>query len=154
MKTIIFSLLLVCVSIFQNSFATISHYETITFKVSGKCDMCKTRIESALKTHAAVQSASWDATTKNVTVVYNPHTASVDQLHQIVADAGYDTEKIKATDAAYKALPKCCQYNKESNLCCKMKCCKKKACAKDCCTTDCSADKTCTTDCCKASCCK
>jgi periplasmic mercuric ion binding protein len=154
MKTIIFTLLVACVGIFQNTFATTTHYETTTFKVSGNCDMCKTRIESALKQNAAVQSASWDATTKIVTVVYNPHTASVDQLQQLVANAGYDTDNIKATDAAYKALPKCCQYNNEGNPCCKMKCCKKKTCEKGCCTKECTTGKTCATDCCKGACCK
>jgi mercuric ion binding protein len=156
MKTIIFSIVLACVSIFQNTFATTTHYETTTFKVSGNCDMCKSNIESALKANSAVQSANWDVNTKVVTVVYNPHVATVDQLQQLVADSGYDTEKIKATDAAYKALPKCCQYNneKQANACCKKKCCKKKACATDCCTAECTTDKACTTECCKAACCK
>lgn len=156
MKTIIFSLVLACMGIFQNVYATTAHYETATFNVSGNCDMCKAKIESALKASTAVQSATWDASTKVVTVVYNPHATSVDQLQQLVADSGYDTEKIKASPTAYKALPKCCQYNNESkgNPCCKKKCCKTKACDKDCCTAECAPDKACTTECCKAACCK
>ena len=112
MKTIIFMIVLACASIFQNVFAASTHYETTTFKVSGNCDMCKNRIETALKKNSGVQSASWDVKTKTVTVVYNPHSISVNQLHQLVADAGHDTDKIKSTDTAYKALPGCCKYKR------------------------------------------
>ncbi|ABG60563.1 heavy-metal-associated domain-containing protein [Cytophaga hutchinsonii] len=154
MKTIIFSIVFVCAGFIQTAFATKNHYETATFKVSGMCEMCKNRIETALKANTAVQSATWDADTKVVTVVYNPHAATVDQLQQLVADAGHDTEKIKATDAAYKALPKCCQFNNADKNCCAKKCCKKKACVKDCCTAECTTDKACTKDCCQAACCK
>lgn len=155
MKTIIFSALIVFVSFFQTAWATTTHYETITFKVSGNCTMCKNRIESALKANTAVQQATWDSDTKIVTVVYNPHVISSGQLHQLVADAGHDTEKVHAADAAYKSIPKCCQYNNNSDKhCCAKKCCKKKACVKDCCTAECTTDKACTSECCKASCCK
>lgn len=112
MKPIIFSIVLAFASIFQSSFAKTTHYETTTFKVSGNCEMCKSRIEAALKKNSAIQSASWDVKTKTVTVVYNPHAISVNQLHQLVADAGHDTDKIKATDAVYKTLPGCCKYKR------------------------------------------
>lgn len=112
MKTIIFSTVLAFAGLFHSLTAATTHYETTTFKVSGNCEMCKSRIESALKKNTGVQSASWDVKTKTVTIVYNPHTISVDQLHQLVADAGHDTDKIKATDAAYKALPGCCKYDR------------------------------------------
>ena len=110
MKTIIFSTLLAFAGLFHSAATT--HYETITFKVSGNCDMCKNRIEAALKKNSAVQNASWDVKTQTVTVVYNPHAISVDQLHQLVADSGHDTDKVKATDASYKALPGCCKYKR------------------------------------------
>jgi len=111
MKTIIFSMFLAFASLF-NTLAAVAHYETTTFKVSGNCEMCKSRIEAALKKNTGVQSANWDVKTKTVTVVYNPHTVSVDQLQQLVADGGHDTEKFKATDAAYKGLPGCCKYKR------------------------------------------
>lgn len=112
MKTIIFSTLLLFASVFQTVFASATHYETTTFTVSGNCEMCKSRIESALKKNTGVQSATWDVKTKMVTVVYNPHAISVNQLHQLVVDAGHDTDKVKASDASYKALPGCCKYKR------------------------------------------
>jgi len=114
MKTIIFSafFLLAFAGLFTSATAAVTHYETTTFKVSGNCEMCKKTIESALKKNGAIQSASWDVATKILTVTYNPHSISVDQIHQLVADAGYDTDKVKASDTAYKALPGCCQYKR------------------------------------------
>ncbi|HSY60677.1 MAG TPA: heavy metal-associated domain-containing protein [Cytophaga sp.] len=112
MKTIIFSTLLCFAGLFHSATAATAHYETTTFKVSGNCDMCKSRIEAALKKNSAVQSASWDVKTQTITVVYNPHAISVDQLHQLVADSGHDTDKVKATDTSYKALPGCCKYKR------------------------------------------
>ncbi|WP_018343263.1 heavy-metal-associated domain-containing protein [Cytophaga aurantiaca] len=112
MKTIIFSTFLAFAGLFHSVTATTTHYETTSFKVNGNCDMCKNRIEGALKKNSGVQSASWDVKTQTVTVVYNPHTISVDQLRQLVADAGHDTDKVKSTDASYKALPGCCKYKR------------------------------------------
>ena len=114
MKTIIFSALciLAFAGIFNHSTASVTHYETTTFKVSGNCEMCKSKIEAALKKNAAIQSSNWDVTTKILTVTYNPHSISIDQIHQLVANVGYDTDKVKATDASYKALPGCCKYKR------------------------------------------
>lgn len=112
MKTIILSALLSVVGLFHSVTASTTHYEKTTFKVSGNCEMCKSRIEAALKKNSAVQSATWDVTTKTVTIMYNPHSISVDQLHQLIADAGHDTDKVKATDTSYKALPGCCKYKR------------------------------------------
>ena len=112
MKTTIFSTFILFASMFQSVFATTTHYEKTTFKVYGNCEMCKSRIESALKKNTAVKSASWDVKTKMVTVEYNPHSISVNQLNQLVADAGHDTDKVKASDAVYKTLPGCCKYKR------------------------------------------
>jgi outer membrane receptor for ferrienterochelin and colicins len=82
---------------------------TVSFKVFGVCVQCEHRIEKALKVKG-VQSAKWDVTSKMVTVSYLPNALTVDKLHNIVAAAGHDTEKEKASDEVYKALPECCHY--------------------------------------------
>lgn len=82
---------------------------TVSFKVSGVCVQCKHRIEKAVKIKG-VQSASWDIPTKQLTVTYKPALVSIDDLYIAIAEAGHDTEKKKATDEAYKALPECCHY--------------------------------------------
>ncbi len=85
--------------------------KTTTFAVSGNCGMCKATIEKALKTKG-VKKAVWNAEKKTVSVNYYPTQISEEGLHQRVAAAGYDTEKVKAPNAAYEKLPGCCKYRK------------------------------------------
>lgn len=79
------------------------------FHVSGLCGMCKTRIEKALKIKE-VKYAKWDKKTKEVFVAYLSPSISVDSLQQRLAAVGHDTERYKAPDAVYAALPSCCLY--------------------------------------------
>jgi hypothetical protein len=95
--------------------------------------------------------------TKILKLTYNAGT-DVAAIQQRIADAGYDTPKFRATDAAYNSLDKCCQYERQvakqsANCCgsneCKMqdgKCadmtaCKEKGCCKD--DADCAAKSCC-----------
>lgn len=85
--------------------------KTETFKVWGKCDMCKTRIEKAVKSEG-VTSANWDQKTSMLTVTFDPARTSVDALEKKLALVGHDTEKFKASDEAYAKLPECCHYER------------------------------------------
>jgi len=82
-----------------------------SFKVSGNCDMCKARIEKAVKVEG-VKNASWDAKTQLLTVTYEPSKTSKDALCKLIASAGHDTEKYKAPDDVYAKLPGCCHYER------------------------------------------
>ena len=86
--------------------------ETIEFKVYGNCGMCKSRIEKALKVDG-VESAKWDKDTKMTNVIFDSDKITVDQLHQLVAEVGHDTEMIKAEDETYNKLHSCCKYKRE-----------------------------------------
>lgn len=86
--------------------------ETVEFKVYGNCGMCKTRIEKSLKVDG-VESAIWDKDTKMVKVVFNSDKISVDNIHQLVAEVGHDTEMVKAKDENYDKLHSCCKYERE-----------------------------------------
>jgi hypothetical protein len=48
-----------------------------------------------------------------IRVVFKPAKISEDQIHQAIAAVGYDTEKYKGSDKAYKDLPECCQYERK-----------------------------------------
>jgi copper chaperone CopZ len=74
--------------------------------------MCKKTIESSLKGKPGISSAVWNKDTKMMKVTYDSSKISEDQIHQKIADAGYDTNKKKASDKAYGALPGCCQYKR------------------------------------------
>jgi mercuric ion binding protein len=145
MKTLkIFLVAAVCLS------ATIAGHSqktrTESFKVAGECGTCKKKIERAAK-EAGATYAAWDMHTKILKLSYNAGT-DVAAIQQRIANAGYDTPKYRATDAAYNSLDKCCQYDrqvamKSANCCgsddCKMKdgkcadmtACKEKGCCKD-----------------------
>ncbi len=82
---------------------------SMTFKVSGVCGMCKNRIEEALYV-TGIKSATWTIKTQLLTVSYKPKKMNELKIHELVASVGHDTEKVKAKDEIYKALPDCCLY--------------------------------------------
>jgi len=83
--------------------------KTETLKVSGNCDMCKTRIENAAKLDG-VSKAEWDAKSNILAVSFDSVKTNVDQISKKVAAVGHDNSKVKADDKAYSALPGCCKY--------------------------------------------
>ena len=92
-----------------NSKQSLTH---ITFGVSGNCEMCKDRIESAAASVNGVKSAEWDIKKKTIHVEYNSKEAQPTAIQEAIAKAGHDTELIKADDKVYDALPECCLYRK------------------------------------------
>lgn len=117
MKTInlFFAILLLCAVGIESSAQTgtkaAGQQKTETFKVWGNCDMCKARIEKAVKSEGAA-SADWNTKTKILTVTFDPSKTSVDSFSKKLAAVGHDTEKYKADDKAYQALDACCQYER------------------------------------------
>lgn len=87
--------------------------QTDTLTVNGVCEMCKKRIEKAAFIKG-VKMAEWDKYAQKLTVIYKTKKTSADLICRSVADAGHDTDKIKATDEAYGQLPDCCAYRDEA----------------------------------------
>jgi periplasmic mercuric ion binding protein len=85
--------------------------KTDTFKVYGKCEMCKSRIEKAVKIDG-VASADWVVKTNMLTVTYDPSKMNSAVLGKKLASVGHDTEKFKTTDDVYSKLPGCCHYER------------------------------------------
>lgn len=140
--------------------------KTETFKVSGNCGMCKTKIEKAAK-DAGAKDATWDAEKQTVTVSYKSSTTNAAKIQQKIADVGYDNAGFKATTEAYNKLHGCCKYERADAettkaACCsgdtkcthehsdgasaKMDCCKDGKCTKDKCKDCCKDGKM---NCCK-----
>ena len=88
----------------------------IEFQVSGVCGMCEARIEKAMDVPGVIM-AEWDAETKKAKVAYKTKVLSEDQIHQLIANVGHDTEKIKATGEAYANLHGCCKYREGGGSC-------------------------------------
>jgi len=93
----------------SNSKMDMTSTKTETIKVSGNCESCQVRIEKAAKVDG-VSKASWDKTTKLLTLVYDPAKVKSDDIQKKIAAVGHDTEKFKADDKVYAKLPGCCKY--------------------------------------------
>lgn len=137
--------------------ASFAQAKTETFKVSGNCGMCKSKIEKAAK-EAGAKEASWNKDTKILTITYKSSSTNTAKIQQKIAEVGYDNAGAKATDEAYHKLHGCCQYERDNAE--EMACCDKDGDHKDCCKKDgekmdCCKDGKCTKaghdgkDCCK-----
>jgi Cu(I)/Ag(I) efflux system membrane fusion protein len=80
--------------------------------VHGLCDMCKERIEKAAKSVSGVSDATWNSETNMLHLNYEESKTSLNAISKAIANVGHDTEKDKADDKVYNALPGCCKYRK------------------------------------------
>ena len=85
--------------------------KTDTFAVSGECKMCKKKIENAAKA-AGATFANWDVNSKIITVKYNSESSNAAKIQQSIANAGYYTPGVKASEEAYNGLDDCCKYER------------------------------------------
>ncbi|NUN70329.1 MAG: ATPase [Bacteroidetes bacterium] len=108
MKTTFFATLALSILLTVSLIAGETVKET-TFKVSGNCGMCKTRIEKAMKI-PEVKFAKWDKKSKMLKVAYLADAVTVDSLQKRISSVGHDTEKFTAETSVYENLPGCCLY--------------------------------------------
>lgn len=78
-------------------------------EVSGRCGMCKNRIEEAAENVNGVKSSSYIIEEQKLSVRIKDDFIPMD-LHKAIAAAGHDTELIKASNESYSSLPGCCLY--------------------------------------------
>jgi len=81
-------------------------------KVSGNCEMCKSRIEKAAKGVNGVISANWDVNAKVIHLDFDSKVTSKSKISKAIAQVGHDTELDQAAKAAYDGLPSCCLYER------------------------------------------
>jgi len=92
-----------------------SNAKTEAVKVSGNCEMCKTRIEKAAK-NAGASTAIWDVDSKVLSVTYNPAKSSIDNIEKAISTSGHDTKHSKALTTSYEKLPECCHYERKNDV--------------------------------------
>jgi len=107
MKKIIFLLLLIPLLSFSQ---TKEKNARDTFEVSGNCEMCKKRIESATLSLKGVKYVSWSPQSKNFSIIYNSTKVSIDDVKKKIADVGHDNSSYTATNETYENLHFCCKY--------------------------------------------
>ena len=91
------------------SFSQTKKVETTTLWVAGVCGMCEETIEKAVDTKG-VLTADYNLDNNKLTLTYKPKKISLDQIHLLINDAGYDTEKSTCSDAQYDKVHGCCKY--------------------------------------------
>jgi len=84
----------------------------VVINISGNCDMCKDRIETAAKSVKGVKTANWSPENHQLQLRFNNQLTSSDAVQKAIAAVGHDTEKYRAPDSVYNALPSCCLYRK------------------------------------------
>lgn len=78
--------------------------------VRGSCEMCKERIEKEANSIPGVTSASYNLEKEQLHFHFDESKTSVDAVSKALAAVGHDTERDKAPDDVYDALPGCCKY--------------------------------------------
>jgi copper chaperone CopZ len=71
--------------------------------------MCKERIEKRLNKLEGVISSDVDYEKKVTTVEYDTELISLDDIREEISDIGYDADKVKKDERAYKRLHNCCK---------------------------------------------
>ena len=117
--TLLFSLLLISTILFAKNITT-------QFEVRGNCEMCKEKIEETLDVRG-ISYATWDTETKMLTVRFNDKKVSLYDIHKMISNVGYSTEKIPADSKSQAQLKKCCQTKEPAKKCSTSKkgCCSK-----------------------------
>lgn len=95
--------------------AGIKNAKTISVKVLGNCEMCKTRIDASV-TKKGVSIGNWNADSKMMSLTFDGKKTTADDLLKLIAYAGHDNEKFMSPDDAYSNLPGCCQYERKKEV--------------------------------------
>tara|TARA_R110000868_G_scaffold212443_3_gene462367 strand:- start:378 stop:977 length:600 start_codon:yes stop_codon:yes gene_type:complete len=85
---------------------------SFSFSVSGKCGMCKKRIEKAAKSVAGVTSAVWGKESKIITIGVSDASTTEAMVSDAIIAVGHDTKFSKAKLETYENLPGCCHYDR------------------------------------------
>jgi mercuric ion binding protein len=105
-----FILLLICtLSVSAFSQKTDNKPVTATFWVAGVCGMCEKSIEGTLDTKGILK-ADFQLTDNMLTVTYKPTKITEAQIHALLNEVGYDTEKSTCTEEQYARVHGCCKY--------------------------------------------
>lgn len=84
-------------------------------KTTAQCELCKERIEKAVKKLNGIESCDLQVDSKVLTVKYDSEATDIDKIRKAVNKAGYGADDTKADAKAYRKLPKCCQQGGHEN---------------------------------------
>lgn len=85
--------------------------QRIAIKTSSQCGSCEEIMQKALFNLAGIDQVSLDIETQILTVIYHPNQVEVSDIRNIISEAGYDADHVKANPQAHDNLPGCCQQD-------------------------------------------
>lgn len=112
MKNSIIAILVAFLSISTVAQERKSKNKKVVFKVAGNCEMCEKRIEKAAFSVKGVKSAEWHADHKDIHLIIDETKCSKEDVAKAIASVGHDTQFVKAEDAVYEKLHRCCLYER------------------------------------------
>jgi copper chaperone CopZ len=83
--------------------------EEIKIQTSAQCEMCKTRIETAMAYEKGVSKSDLNLEDKVLTVTYKSGKTTPEKIRKAINALGYDADETLADPKAYAALPPCCK---------------------------------------------
>jgi cation transport ATPase len=83
--------------------------EEIKIKTSAQCEMCKTRIETAMAYEKGVVNSSLNLEDKVLTVTFKPGKTTPEKIRKAINMVGYDADQTLADPKAYAELSPCCK---------------------------------------------
>lgn len=83
--------------------------EVIVIKTSAQCEMCKTRIETAMAFEKGIVKSDLNLTTKELTVTFRAGKTTPEKIRKALNEVGYDADETFANEKAYASLPGCCK---------------------------------------------
>jgi copper chaperone CopZ len=113
MKNVILGLMVLFVSLSTQAQEKKNKNAKYEFEVNGNCEQCQKRIQKAAFSVPGVKSAVWNSEDRILHVIINEEKCSVLDVKKAVANAGHDTDDIKAESKVYDNLPGCCQYDRK-----------------------------------------
>ena len=108
MKKNITAIVLISMLLATTAFAQKKTAE-LKIKTSAVCEMCKSRIETAMAYEKGVISSSLDLETKILTLEYKTGKTTPEKIRKAVNELGYDADNTMADEKAYAKLPPCCK---------------------------------------------
>ena len=83
--------------------------EEIKIITSAQCEMCKTRIETAMAYEKGVVKSDLNLEDKVLTVTYKQGKTTPEKIRKAINALGYDADNSPGDTKAYAALPPCCK---------------------------------------------
>ncbi len=83
--------------------------QTVVFKTSAQCGMCKDRIEEVMNFVPGVKYAELNLKDMSLEIQFNTKKITADDLRKRVAAIGYTADNVEPKEEDVKKLPLCCQ---------------------------------------------